>query len=402
MKLKKHIHIALGYFIIIALLGTLLRLFYVVNIPLNYKYIVHAHSHVALLGWIYTALTTLIYFCYLKEKPIEKKYAVLFWCTQVTLAGMLISFPIIGYALFSILFSTLFLIASYWFFWFVAKHTSKEQKETNSYKLIRAGLWFMVISSIGPWALGIIMNTLGSTSIWYRNAIYFYLHFQYNGWFIVTLFGVFFYLLEKSNILILKKQFTFFYWLLISSVILTLSISFLWTNPSIALNFLGGIGSIVQIFAFSYLLKILLPFLKQLKLHISPLVLNILKTASVLFILKMGMQLLGSTTYFSKIIANHIDFAIGYLHWTFLGVVSVVLIGFLHHFKLLLLSKKIFQLYVLGFILTEGLIFYKAIMGYASLSLFEEYFSVLTFASIILFIAILILMIAQYKSKKGI
>ncbi|MCK5867256.1 MAG: hypothetical protein KAG14_02565, partial [Mycoplasmataceae bacterium] len=108
MKIKVQINIALGYFLIIALLGTLLRLFFVTNIPLHYKHIVHAHSHVALLGWIYTALTSLIYFCYLKEHQIQKKYNTLFWFTQVTIIGMLISFPIIGYALYSIIFSTLF------------------------------------------------------------------------------------------------------------------------------------------------------------------------------------------------------------------------------------------------------------------------------------------------------
>lgn len=402
LNIKTHIKIALGYFLIIAFLGAILRLFFVTTISLNYKHIIHAHSHVALLGWIYTALTSIIYFCYLKEQQIQKKYNRLFWVTQITIIGMLISFPITGYALYSIIFSTLFLIVSYWFFWFFVKHTSEEQKKSNSYKLIRAGLWFMIVSTLGPWALGIIMNTLGNTSIWYKNAIYFYLHFQYNGWFILSLFGVLFYLLEKQNIIISKKQFTVFYWLLISSVVLTLSISFLWTSPSITFNVLGGAGSIIQLFAASYLLKLLLPFLKQLKLRISPLTFGILKTGSVFFILKMMMQLLGSTTYFSKMIASHIDFAIGYLHWTFLGVVSTILFGFLHHFKLLFISKRIVKLYIVGFILTEVLIFYKGIISFFSQKLFKEYYISLTIVSVILFIAILTLVIAQFKNKKEI
>ena len=190
MKLKTNIKIALGYFLVIALLGVLLRFFQIANISINYKYIVHSHSHIALLGWIYTGLTTLIYKLYLVDKPIDKKYKLLFWSTQVTIIGMLVTFPFIGYAMLSIVFSTLFLIVSYWFVYLFLKHTSTEQKKTNSYKLIRAALWFMVLSSIGPWTLGVIMNTLGSSSSWYRNAIYFYLHFQYNGWFIIALFGI--------------------------------------------------------------------------------------------------------------------------------------------------------------------------------------------------------------------
>ena len=174
MNPKNHSTIALGYFLIIAFLGLLLRLFHVVDIPIDFKHIVHGHSHIALLGWIYTALTTLIYKLFLSEKLVDKKYKIIFWSTQITIIGMLFTFPFIGYALFSIIFSSLFIIATYFFVWLFLKYTSSEQKQTNSYKIIRAALWFMVLSSLGPWALGIIMNTLGSSSPLYRNAIYFY------------------------------------------------------------------------------------------------------------------------------------------------------------------------------------------------------------------------------------
>lgn len=400
LKIKTHITIAFGYFLIIAFLGVLLRLFYVIDIPLNYKHLVHAHSHIALLGWIYSALTSLIYFCYLRDKPILKKYKIIFGSTQITLIGMLVSFPITGYALYSIIFSTLFLIASYWFFWFVNKHISKEQKITNSYRLIRAGLWFMVISSIGPWTLGIIMNTLGNTSIWYKNAIYFYLHFQYNGWFIVTLLGILFFILEKQHIHFSKKDFNRFYWLFISSVFFTFFISVLWTKPPIIFNILGGFGSVIQLIAFGLLLVKIKPFKPQLQATFSPFIYNILKTASILFIIKMILQLFGSTTYISSIAASHIDFVIGYLHWIFLGVVSISLLGFLHFFKLISLSKRTYQIYFLGFILTEGLLFYKGIINWLNLEILENYYELLAIASCVLFIAIAFLFGKQLKTPE--
>ena len=128
IAIKKHLKIALGYFLIIAFLGVLLRLFYIVDVPINYRFIVHSHSHVALLGWLYTALTSLIYYVYLRDKPITKKYKILFWSTQITIIGMMISFPFAGYALFSILFSTLFLFGSYFFTFLFLKYTSEEHK----------------------------------------------------------------------------------------------------------------------------------------------------------------------------------------------------------------------------------------------------------------------------------
>ena len=231
-SLKKHIILALGYFLLIALLGLALRLFPVVELSFDYRYMVHTHSHVALLGWTYTALTTMIYKAYMGKASIERKYRVLFWCTQVTIAGMLLTFPFTGYALFSIIFSTLFLFASYVFMWFFMRHTSTEQKKTPAYKCIYVSLWYMVLSSLGPWALGATMNTAGSGSDLYRNAIYFYLHFQYNGWFIMALFGLFLYFLEQQEIELPRVAFTQFFWTMNLGVVTTFGISLLWMNSS--------------------------------------------------------------------------------------------------------------------------------------------------------------------------
>jgi hypothetical protein len=90
---------------------------------------------------------------------------------------MLVRFPFQGYALFSIVFSTLFLLASYWFTWFFIKYSSKTDKKLDSYKTLKIALVYLVISSTGTWVLGAIMTVLGPLSIWYRLAIYFYLHF---------------------------------------------------------------------------------------------------------------------------------------------------------------------------------------------------------------------------------
>lgn len=388
MNLKLHIKIALGYFFIVALLGVLMRLFHVVDITFNYKNILHAHSHVALLGWVYTALTTLIYKLYLSKKEINKKCKVLFWSTQITIIGMLFTFPFIGYALFSIVFSTLFLLASYFFVWFFLKHTSLAQKETNSYKLIRASLWFMVLSSLGPWVLGVIMNTLGSTSPWYRNAIYFYLHFQYNGWFVVSLFGMLFFVFEKHSIHITKNTFKQFSWILNIGVILTFFLSILWMKPHAAFYFLAGIGSFMQIAAFVILLAIVFKDKELLKISLSRIEGILLKTVAIIFIVKLLLQLLGAFPSIAAMISNNLDFVIGYLHWVFLGIVTVSIFAFLHQFKLWVISKKTAIIYLVAFISTEALLFYKGTVVWLGGTLLDSYYTLLFIASAIFLIAI--------------
>ncbi|WP_422091469.1 hypothetical protein [Tenacibaculum ovolyticum] len=399
MFLQKHTKIGLAYFLIIAFLGVLLRFFSIFDLPINYRFTVHAHSHVALLGWIYTSLTTLIFKMYLSKTNVSIKYKRLFWATQLTIVGMLISFPFTGYALFSIVFSTLFLIVSYFLANLVFKYTPIAHKQTNSYKCIRIALWYMIISSIGPWALGIIIKTVGNGSDLYRNAIYFYLHFQYNGWFILALLGIFLYILEQQKITLTNKTFQSLFWLLNSGVILTFGISLLWMKPTIIIFILSGLGAILQLVAFYILLKELHFFKEQLITIFSKFYFQLLKITGLLFFLKLVFQIVGSTPYFSREISSNVDLIIGYLHWTFLGVVSIALLLFLHQFKLIKLSKKSILVYLIGFILTEFFIFYKGIIVSTNLSLINNYFEYLVIVSCILLTGIFNLFIHQFKRK---
>ncbi|WP_108867543.1 hypothetical protein [Aquimarina aquimarini] len=389
INLKRDTNISIAFFLLAAMLGVFLRFLYVFDISVNYKYIVHAHSHIALLGWVYVAIITIFYRLYLDQCGAEKYYRIIFWCTQVTLVGMLLSFPFQGYALFSIIFSTLFLFTSYWYVWFFIKNIPSSYKTTKSYKCIKTALWYMVVSSVGPWALGAIMNTLGAGSVWYKLAIYFYLHFQYNGWMILALFGAMFYVLEKQNLKISNKNFNRFFIGINISIVLTFFLSILWTEPSGFYYFLAGIGCLFQVLAFILFIKIMLDSGLIANKILSKLQLQIIQTVVVLMTVKIVLQLLSSIPYFANLATTILDFTIGYLHWTFLGVISVGLFFFLEYFSLIKIPKKGYYIYMLGFVLTELFIFYKGMIVWLDLSFFLEYFLLLSIASVIIFIGIL-------------
>ena len=92
---------ALVNFLIIALLGLLLRLFLVAPpAGLNYRNLLHAHSHVALLGWLFSAFFVALTRGFLPgELAGKKSYRWQFWLAQASVLGMLISFPLQGYGL---------------------------------------------------------------------------------------------------------------------------------------------------------------------------------------------------------------------------------------------------------------------------------------------------------------
>jgi hypothetical protein len=396
---KQHIKVALAYFLMAATLGLILRTSYTVQIPITYKYVVHAHSHIALLGWVYLALTTLLYKIFLEGQALEKKYRSLFFFTQIALLGMLFTFPFTGYALFSIIFSTLFLFASYWFAWFFIKNTPVHLKRTSAYKCIKVALVYLVVSSIGPWALGGIMSTLGPTSDWYRITIYFYLHFQYNGWMVMALIGILFHVLESKNIQLPKRTFKMFYRSINLGIIFTFFLSVLFTQPGVFLYLISGLGALLQLWALGLLFKMNRELSKPWSAIFSRLEFGLLKTVAFLFAVKMILQLLTSLPYFANLATTILDFTIGYLHWTFLGVVSISLFLLLCRYKLIRLPKNFMALYLFGFIASEGLIFYKGMVSWLRFPLFDGYFVALVLVSATIPIALLYLLIDTYRTK---
>ncbi len=401
VNLQYHIRLALFYFLIVALLGSVLRLFVFIDVPAEYRFLVHTHSHIALLGWVYVALTSLIYKLYLEKENIEKLYNRIFWFTQITIAGMLFTFPFQGYGLLSIVFSTLFLIASYFFTWMVFTKTSVESKQLFSYKLVKSALVFMVFSSLGPWALGAIMNSLGSTSIWYKIAIYFYLHFQYNGWFVLTLLGVLFYFLEYYGFFVKPTQQKRWLWLLNTSVVLTFFLSVLWTKPPLYIYLIAGVGALLQAVVFVILFLWIVPIWKDFTSKLVPGVGMMLLWAGALLAIKIDMQLISAIPYVAMLAYHTLDFVIGYMHLVFLGVVTIALFAFLKQTQLLNIPKWIWTLYLIAFVCTELLIFYKGTAIWLRFSIFEKYHPLLAGSSLLFTVVLLILVLKSSSSNNS-
>src|SRR5699024_2405054 len=121
-RIRKHyLSIPLLNFLFAAILGLFMRYAHVNSIPIpyRYRYITHAHSHIAILGWVYLAIFSLLVVYLIPEW--YGRYKRLFWATQVSVIGMLFSFPFQGYAAASITLSSLHVIVSYFFIYYFLK-----------------------------------------------------------------------------------------------------------------------------------------------------------------------------------------------------------------------------------------------------------------------------------------
>ncbi len=403
IDLQKHTRIALLYFLMIALLGVWLRLFFVFRMPdgFNFNNFLHAHSHTALLGWIYMGLSTLIYRMYVDEGAKKGNYRWIFLLANISALGMLISFPIQGYALYSISFSTLYLITSYIFTGFINRNVADKYRRSKSFIMIKMGLFYLVLSSLGIWAVGPVAATQGSDSDWFKYVLYFFLHFLYSGFFFSTLIGILFHTLEESNIEIPEKMFTRFFYFLHFGILFSYILSVLWTGPRLPFYIIGTTGAIMQIYGYYIFYRLVRPHLTYLKDKFGSFFYFFLQMAWVLLVIRIFMQLASALPYFAELTFKYRDFIIGYLHMVFLGIVIPVMLIFLQYFKLMYLSRKAFILFLSTVFVTEILIFYRAIAYWLQWPLPEliVYNHILAWVSVLFPISVLWIIIrAKVKS----
>ena len=208
-----------------------------------------------------------------------------------------------------------------------------------------------------------------------------------------------FYLLELFSIKIEQKKFKNFFLLINLSIVLSFFLSVLWTKPPAIFYILAAIGATIQVMAFLYFFRIVQNAWPILKKRLSPIVLKLLKLSGLLLFVKIIFQLISAIPYFANLAFHYKDFVIGYLHWTFLGVVSLCLFAFLEHFKLVRLNGSIMALYIIGFVFSEFLIFYKAMQLWLRWPAFSEHPILLLVISALIPLAVGALMTKNFYSK---
>ena len=173
--------LALAALLLTTASGLMLRLYpYWAPESFHFRNWTHAHSHIALLGWAWMGIYVLGSLRFLNESPVVLR--ALPYINRgliISIAGMALTFPVTGYATASIFFSSLHMAMGIWFSVLVFRHGNRNQLGLSYFKI---ALLFMILSGLGPLALGPLAAFDLRHSPWYRFSIYFYLHFQYHGW----------------------------------------------------------------------------------------------------------------------------------------------------------------------------------------------------------------------------
>lgn len=323
--MRKYYSVPLLFFFLAAVLGLFLRWQFVMPTSgIRYTYFLHSHSHVMFLGWVFNVL----YLSFVENNLPEggrRGYLKLFIGLQVLVVSMMISFPIQGYGLFSIIFSTLHTLAALVFIP-IFFHGTKGDPRISVW-FARIAWIFFFISAAGPFSLGYLMaNGMGQT-VWYNYSIYYYLHFQYNGFFLFSILSLFFQMLENKRISFSYKRAKNFGIWMVSACVPTYALSILFSKPGLFFNVLGGVGAILQLMALVIFLTQIDRIKAYLYLNFNAAVMKLFQLVLLGVILKSLLQLASAHPVVARMAYTLRPVTIAYLHLVLVGIVTFFLLA---------------------------------------------------------------------------
>lgn len=387
--------------LIVAILGALMR--YKIGFDFPYfsqKYILHAHSHFAFAGWVTHSIYVLIIY-FVSTKIAEnnlKKYHILLIINLVCAYGMLVSFFLTGYSFVSISLSTLSVINNSVLAYYFFNDFKKFPNYHPSVAWFKAAIWFNLISALGTFYLAYMMASRNFNEHWYLASIYFYLHFQYNGFFTFSCMGLA--INKLPQFLPNYKYNKILFILFLTSCIPAYFLSVLWAKIPMWLYILVTIAAVVQIIAWALFVKDVIKSLKG-ENYLSKFSKFIFVFVALAFSGKLILQLGSTHPELSKLAFGFRPVVIAYLHLVLLAVISVFLLGYFYTNNLIVVNKKgviAISVFLVGVFLNELVL---GVQGIASFSYFPiKYINEMLFVvALILVIGATMMLLFQRKKQ---
>ena len=375
-------------FLIVAVLGVLMRYKIAYSLPIvDQKHVQEAHSHFAFYGWITQIIYVLIirYLHGILSEQQLKKYHTLLIVNAIVAFVMIPSFIYNGYYWASIAASTVALLTSFAFFFFLLMDLKGKQDLVKPWFI--GGLFFAVISSIGVFGLSYMMSSGNMTQNLYLASTYYYLHFQYNGFFIFTCIGLLLHSLREIGAEISGKDNKLIFWLMFIGCVIGFGLSVLWMKMPLWIFVAIILGTIAQTIGSVKLYLVLKKNWPKLVLNFSALQRFVLMYVGFAFFAKIVLQLGSTIPALSQFAFGFRNVVIAYLHLILLMCVSAFLINQILATNVFKITKPVttgLKLLLLGIFLNEAVL---GLMGIFSI----KYISIPYTPQILLVVSLLML-----------
>jgi len=281
----------------------------------------------------------------------------------------------------------LFILFSWWFAFQYWKDVDKSDLPVTVRRWAKAALFFFVLSGMGILTLAYLKSNRIDSPEFYFNAIYLFLHFQYNGWFSFGVISLFFHTINNLNMVGEEMRGKLFFRLMLAACIPAYCLSLLWMNPptwiftiasAAAILLLGALILFYLLIRRSWVHWTLLQFQTKLLWRI----------AFIAFVIKLILQVLSVIPGLGRLAFGFRPVIIAYLHLVMLGFISFFLIGFFVQQKLFYATswmwKKGLFIFITGVVLMELLLMIQSLLAINN--------SIWSFTPVLLFIIATILL----------
>lgn len=317
--------IALINLLFAAAIGALLRAMYIWEIPfVRFRPFLHAHSHVALLGWLFIGVAL----CLLHDGgagALTRSMRRLLIGLQSAVIVMLVSFSIQGYGAASIAASSAHLLLAYPLLYLLWR-SSRTWPAEGSGRLTRWSLAFFIISTLGTWALPVIIATGNQGQEIYYWAVQFFLHFQFNGWFWFAAMAIGARWAERNGFQLRIDRLTFTLWVL--SAFLTYALAIAWSEPHPAVFATVSVAVAMQVWAASRTLRLLQRLRAQAYARFTPWARVLIGIALVSMAMKVLVQAAVAVPAVAIMSLTVRHLVMGFIHMNTLGTMTTLLLAY--------------------------------------------------------------------------
>ncbi len=368
---------AIFFFWLASIFGTLMRYYFVAEIPwLEYRHLLHAHSHVALLGWAYQLVSGSLLFLLLQRSRWRNEYRYLFGLNVLSAVGMAVFFLYQGYGVYSITFSAIHLLSVYAFAYCFLKDMAAQPMGPHT-RFVRWGIYWLLVSSVGLWAIAPVSALVGKLHPLYYASIQFFLHFQFNGWLTYAVLGLWFYHVQQRGKTV-KIHATGF-WLLQASLLFTYALSVTWSTPLSFIFYLNTLGVLLQAVAFYLILRPIFLVANPLRkpLHWTD---WLLLFGILCLLTKVAVQTAVALPAVATISYTIRNYVIGFIHLITLGAITLTVGSLLLKHKLLpshATARVGWVLLLTAFLLSEFILFGQGTLLWLRQGFVDYYYEIL-------------------------
>ena len=399
---KIWINLSITNLCIVAALGVLMRSKMIFDLPwIDYNRLVDTHGHFAFCGWVTLALLTLMVYelpgLLFHKRIYQLLLGAIFLCGWGTLftspfesLKSVAEYVSIAYIVFTYLFSGIFI------------NDILKTSASRTVKLLSvSAVSCLVLSSFGTLMLAYLFSVKSLNAILYRDALFGYLHLQYNGFFTLAVFALIYNKVVSTTQEKSRKSIHRFAVLLCLSILPSMFLTFLWHKTTPVFYIISVIGCLLLLATLAWF-AISAPLLMREFKMIKPGIRYMAIFSISAFLVKIFLQSLTLIDSINILVFGNRPMIMCFLHLVFLGFVTLFIIAYFAQ-KGFLDTKKLFTrfallVFTIAILLNETLLMLQGLgtMFIAGSPSFAYY---LWAAGLLLLTGALLVAIARIRTK---